>query len=89
MVPAPEDDHLSFSFNLCSNAFITYFFTDIARVARKGTPQEIIDLYLQREKKVSVHFRKSELPVLAAYNRSCVHQCFRTVYCSSRAIYGL
>jgi hypothetical protein len=88
-IPCNNGDHLAFSFNLCSNAFITYVFADIAKIYPKEIRPEILDLYRQRHKNVQVLFQKNDLNALANYNRNVVYQCHCKVYSSSRTIYGL
>jgi hypothetical protein len=79
---------LAYSFNLCSNAFILYTFTDVTRFARTVPPQVIGD-FKKQPKRVQVTLQTNELPSLSSYNRNVVHQCAHSVYCSSQFVYGL
>jgi len=88
-IPLPGADHLAFSFNLCSNAFITYVFADIKKLAPRGTRPQLLDLYKRRHKNVRVIHVNNNLKELSIYNRRVVYQCFRGVYSSSQTIYGL
>jgi hypothetical protein len=88
-IPIPEDQALSFSFNLCSNAFINYTFADIERFASADVNPRILDAYRVQRKSVRVIFRSNDVTALSSYNRHVLYQCFRSVYCSTKAIYGL
>ncbi len=89
VIPIPEADHLSFSFNLRSNAFITYCFIDMQKIAPGGIRQNILDAYMARKKVIKVSYCKNDLDALAIYNRHAVYQCFKHVFCSSTVIHGL
>ncbi len=88
-MPASESEHLSFSFNLSADAFISYVFINVATSAREGIRPDIMELFLKRKKNVSVRHLTNDLPMLALYNQRCVYQCHQTVYCSSRTLYGV
>lgn len=88
-IPLPGSEHLAFSFNLCSNAFITYVFANVEKLAPKGTSPRLLDAYRRRRKIVRVTLAKNDLRALSTYNRNVVYQCFRRVYCSSQTIYDL
>ena len=87
--PVPEDEHLSFSFNLRSSAFITYVFADIEKAAPKAATREILETYKKRHKVVKVTPAKNDLRALSNYNRNVVYQCFNAVYSSSHFVYGV
>lgn len=88
-IPIPENQAMSFSFNLCSNAFINYTFVDVEQFARRPIAPRILDAYRNLPKNVQVGFHKNDLRALSKYNQHVVYQCSRSVYCSSSTIYGL
>jgi hypothetical protein len=88
-IPIPEGKHLAFSFNLCSNAFITYVFVDIEKAAPERTNPYLLEAYKKRQKKVTVRPSENDLAALSSYNRNVVYQCSHAVYSSSQNIYGL
>jgi len=88
-MPIPESQALSFSFNLCSNAFIVYIFTNVEQFAGGTVHPRIIDAFKKQPKDVRVTFLTNDLPALSSYNRNVVYQCAHSVCCSSRLIYGL
>jgi len=87
--PSATDTHLAFDFNLNSNAFIVYVFTDVQKAAKEGTPSKIIELYKRAPREVKVCYKKNDLEALSKYNRRVVYQCHRNVYSSTKNVYGL
>jgi hypothetical protein len=87
--PSRGSGMLAFSFNLCSNAFILYTFTDVAQFAGGTVPPQVIDDFKKQPKRVHVTSLTNELPPLSSYNRNVVYQCAHSVYCSSQSAYGL
>lgn len=87
--PIREPQVLSFSFNLCSNAFIVYTFTDVAQFAGGTVPPHIIDAFKKQPKTVRATLLTNQLACLSFYNRNVVYQCAHSVYCSSQSVYGL
>ena len=77
---------LAFSFNLCSNAFIVYTFTDVTQFAGGTVPPQVIDDFRKQPKRVQVKLLTNELAPLAAYNRNVVYQCAHSVFCSSQSV---
>jgi hypothetical protein len=88
-MPLPQDQHLSFNFNLCSTAFITYIFASIDALNLEGLPPGVIELYRTETRNVQVVRFTNDLAALERYNRSVVYQCNHSVYSSSSNVYGL
>jgi len=87
--PSRGPEMLAFSFNLCSNAFIVYTFTDVTQFAGGTVPPQVIDDFRKQPKRVQVKLLTNELAPLASYNRNVVYQCAHSVFCSSQSVYGL
>ncbi len=87
--PLPQGSHLSFSFNLCSRAFIVYLFAEIEELNLPYVlPPRVIESYRTQEKDVRVVPFTDDLAALARYNQNVVYQCHHAVYSSSRLVYG-
>lgn len=86
--PLPEQDHLAFDFNLCSNAFIRYVFSNIDALAPPETPISFIKDFKSKKTIVKRNFI-NDLSALEKYNKHVVFQCFETVFGSSIECYGL
>ena len=84
-----QEQHLSFAFNLCSNAFITYVFASIDALDLPRVPPAVIELYKTQRKSVRVIPFINDLHALARYNQNVVYQCHQTVYSSSSTVYGV
>ncbi|WP_305845694.1 hypothetical protein [Photobacterium kishitanii] len=88
-----DDVHTSYEFNLTSNAFITYVFTDIRKIASNNINDELIaSILTSRESKKSlmcIDVKKNDLEMLSRYNRNAIYQSFNTVYCKSNQVYTL
>lgn len=88
--PVADGPHMmTFSFNLCANAFVDYAFADPATFLQgKGPPEFVaraIALWEQSpEKQINVTFLRNNLEMLARFNRRAVEQCFKRVYCSAK-----
>jgi hypothetical protein len=88
--PLPDEPHLSFNFNLCSTAFITYLFGSVDDIKLPvAPPPHIIERYKTLGKTVYVHPFVNDFAALARYNQNVVYQCHRTVYSSSRTMHGV
>ncbi|MFZ0319643.1 MAG: hypothetical protein WAL56_11000 [Candidatus Sulfotelmatobacter sp.] len=87
--PSRGSEMLAFSFNLCSNAFVVYTFTDVVQFAVGAVPPQVIDDFKKQPKRVQVTLLTNQLPPLSSYNRSVAYQCAHSVYCSSQSVYGL
>ena len=75
---------MAFGFNLCSNAFIIYSFTDIDQFVAGQWNQSVIDTYKSYQPKtLTVMHTHNDLKMLMAYNRHVVHQCHERVYCAA------
>jgi hypothetical protein len=88
-IPLPEQDHMAFDFNLCSNAFIRYAFSNIDALAPPEAPRELVEVFKSRPKTIDVHSFVNDLSALEQYNKHVVYQCFETVFNSSTECYGL
>jgi hypothetical protein len=88
--PIGQEDHLSFSFNLCSYAFITYVFgaIDALEPAKRAAP-ELVEKFKKLRKGVSVMPFINDLNALARYNQNVVYQSHHAVYSSSTIVYGV
>jgi len=88
-----REEHTAYEFNLTSNAFICYAFTDIKKFAGNSFNQDllqnIISLRGKYTAEVKVHIKENELDALSRYNKNIVYQSFKTVYCKSKQVYGL
>ena len=88
--PLPDEPHLSFNFNLCSTAFITYLFGSVDDIKLPvAPPPHLIERYKTLGKTVYVHPFVNDFTALARYNQNVVYQCHRTVYSSSRTVHGV
>jgi hypothetical protein len=87
--PLGQEPHLSFSFNLRSNAFITYVFASIDALEVTRYPPTVIELYKTLPKSVRVVPFMNEFDALARYNQNVVYQSHRAVYSSSATVYGV
>jgi len=88
-LPTQEEGCLAYSFNLSSNAFIYYTFTNVDTQNFVSASERIIDLFKKQPKNVSVKYVENELNALASYNKNTIYQAKEKVYCSSQYIYGL
>ncbi|SEF40661.1 hypothetical protein [Billgrantia desiderata] len=89
------DEHTTYEFNLSSNSFITYVFTDIRKYAPSylWDNQELIERIISgnenQEKNVRVHFITNNLKILDRYNKNVVYQSHAKVFCKGSEIYDL
>jgi hypothetical protein len=88
-IPIRGSQVLSFSFNLRSDAFIVYTFSDVEQLAGGTVHPRIIDAFKKQPKNVQVTLLTNQLAHLSSYNRNVVYQCAHSVYCSSQSVYGL
>lgn len=86
--PLGQEQHLSFSFNLCSNAFITYVFASIDGLDLAKYPPTVVELYKRLPNNVRVVPFINDFDALARYNQNVIYQCHQAVYSSSTATYG-
>ncbi|MGV1718419.1 hypothetical protein ACT4MC_07330 [Vibrio furnissii] len=89
-----ENVHTTYEFNLTSNAFITYCFTDIEAMAREYSADSLlIESYLRTQENktsiINVRYTNNDLDLLSRYNKNLIVQSFNTVYCKSKQVYGL
>jgi len=86
-IPLPGDDHMAFSFNLCSTAFISFMFADPRKlVAGRMSPEFIEKTVSNWENRkvidIDVKCFRNDMPLLKIYNRHVIYQCQERVYCS-------
>jgi hypothetical protein len=87
--PLPDDDSLSFSFNLCSTAFVQYCSVNPRKLLEGRAHPEFLDDALANREKLSlptiqVTHLHNHMPMLAQYNRRVIEQCHSRVYCSKK-----
>jgi len=87
--PIEDGPHMAFSFNLCSTAFVHYFFSDPAVLLQgKASPEFLANALAAHESlpqaQISVTHVRNNLDVLACYNMRVVEQCYERVYCSMK-----
>jgi hypothetical protein len=88
-MPLRGDQHLSFSFNLCSTAFITYVFAAIDSLGLSRVPPGVIEMYKRQRKTIRVVPFTNDLAALERYNRNVIYQCHNSVFSSSPTVYSL
>ncbi|MGI9280074.1 MAG: hypothetical protein ACR2PX_10660 [Endozoicomonas sp.] len=82
--------HIVYEFNLTSNTFISYIFTDLTKfIKNKRILNSILKFNSEVKPDVRVNYRTDALDLLSAYNKRVVYQSFNTVYCKNQKIYGL
>jgi hypothetical protein len=88
--PIGQEDHLGFSFNLTSQAFITYIFASIdALEPTKRAPPELVEQFKKQPKNVRVVPFINDFDALARYNQNVVRQSHHAVYSSSAVMHGV
>lgn len=88
-LPIQEEGCLAYSFNLSSNAFISYTFASVDNQGFVSAPETIINILKKQTNNVSVYYIENELNALSTYNKNAIYQAKEKVYCSSKHIYGL
>ncbi len=86
--PLPEP-HMAFDFNLQSNAFIRYIFSDINSLIPENISKELVKSFKSKPKLIQVQRHTNDLDALKKYNRNVVYQCAETVFNSSIECHGL
>lgn len=86
--PLPENDHLSFDFNLTSKSFIRYIFTDIDSIVPGRMTEEEIENFKATKEIKSFHIH-NDIQSLSIYNKHVVSQCNSKVFCSDPICFGL
>jgi hypothetical protein len=87
--PIQDGEHMAFSFNLCSTAFIHYLFADPGKLVQgRASPEFLAHVLASWERRPQVqldvtHIR-NDRALLACYNRHVVEQCHERVYCSAK-----
>ncbi|WP_224214435.1 hypothetical protein [Vibrio metschnikovii] len=87
--PIPDCEHMAWSFNLFAKGFIQYMFADWRSFIPENTPNKYIEGIKRQNKKLNVCTHHNDYEQLEIYNKNVVYQCYKKVYCSSSAIYGL
>jgi hypothetical protein len=87
--PIEDGLHMSFSFNICSIAFVDFIFADLATLVQGKASPEFVARAISSweslpEKQLNITFIHNNLDVLARYNRRVIQQCYRRVYCSAK-----
>lgn len=87
--PIESGPHMSFSFNLCSTAFVDFIFADPATLVRGKASSEFVAQAISSwetlpEKQIDITFLRNRYDMLARYNRRVIEQCYRRVYCSAK-----
>lgn len=87
--PIPDGEHMAFSFNLCSNAFIDYTFADVGKLMQgRASPEFLAHALTSFENRPQVRLNvtpiRNNMPMLARYNRRVIEQCYERVYCSTK-----
>jgi hypothetical protein len=87
--PIEDGPHMAFSFNLCSTAFVHYFFSDPATLLQgQASPEFLANAVAIRESlpqaQITVTHVRNNIDMLARYNRRVVEQCYKRVYCSAK-----
>lgn len=81
----PDGPTLNFSFNLCSNAFIHYNFTNFSAKFSDRFSQEVITMLENRpEVTVSVSRAHDRMDMLGPFNQRAIDQCHERVYSSRK-----
>jgi len=84
-----DGPNMSFSFNLCSTAFIDFIFADPATLVQGKASPEFVAHAISSweslpEKQFNITFIRNNLDMLARYNRRVIEQCYKRVYCSAK-----
>lgn len=87
--PSDNDACLVYSFNLSSNAFISYTFIDVEKQALVNVPEIVIQHFKMHPKTINITHRKNDLEALNSYNKNTVYQAKSSVFCCSKSVYGV
>lgn len=87
--PIADGEHMAFSFNLCSSAFIDYIFADVSTLMQgRASPEFLAHALASFEKRPEVTLKvtltRNDRAMLARYNRRVIEQCYERVYCSAK-----
>lgn len=88
-IPLPEGKHMAWDFNLYSNGFIRYVFSNLDSFASVNAPKELIGNIKSMPKSITVRNIVNDLSALEQYNKHVVYQCHQNVFNSSTVCYGL
>jgi len=87
--PIPDGEHMAFSFNLCSTAFIHYMFANPGKLVQgRASPEFLAQALASWENRPQAQLKvthvRNDFALLAGYNRRVVEQCHKRVYCSAK-----
>lgn len=88
-IPLPENEHLSWDFNLYSHGFIRYIFGNLNLLSPINTPKELVERFKTKHKSIDVLNIVNDLSALEQYNKQVVYQCHKNVFNSSSECYGI
>jgi len=88
-IPLPENEHMTWDFNLYAHGFIRYFFGNLNLLAPASTSKELVERFKSEHKSINVHNIVNDLSALEQYNKQVVYQCHKNVFNSSFECYGL
>lgn len=83
-----DDSCLAFSFNLCSSAFVSYMFTNVAKQQFLKVSTDAIETFRAAPRQFNITPLRNNLEALANFNRNTIHQAKLRVYSSSKTVYG-
>lgn len=81
--------HFLYAFNLSANAFIFYSFVDIETQPWAPVSVDLMAALERAPFPVGVKVFVNDLDFLKKYNLHCVYQCWKQVFCSKPAPYGI
>jgi hypothetical protein len=85
--PIEDNPHLSFSFNLRSDAFIDFIFADRDTLMQSELQKGYLFgswRHAPAKPHINVTVTRNNLEMLARFNRRAIEQCFRRVYCAAK-----
>jgi len=83
-----EDNNMIWEFNLCSNIFVSYCFTDIEN-SDLNIEEEVLNYLKIKPKEVSLAIRNNDLRALEKYNKRTVSFCHEHVFGASKEYEGI
>jgi hypothetical protein len=84
-----ENDFFVLDFNLYSNGFIRYSFSEVSSFVHEGIPKNFIEIYKNGPQDIVIHKIKNDLDTLAQYNNNTVYQCSKNIFNSSSECHGV
>jgi hypothetical protein len=86
--PIDQQEHLVFDFNLRSDAFIRFAFSDYKAILGRDPPAGVQHQLDLGPKLVTVSFCENDLASLDAFHRRVIEQSYQRVYCSRMTVHG-